>query len=232
MPDFYWGENANGTGDELVAHLPNAKSCDGVTNPEAFFGVPLCLSTYTGLTTSSMPVLRPLLPADITALFTQTTVAGIYGFAKHGFKTDSSGIANKQSVYSGKSAYAEPISNVPSIGFSLNTEPTNGYTRSTTWLAVPGMRFWAKLYTGLTASQALVETNAGIDITGSGTTASPYVYTVNTAGNSIAGTPPGSDVKTLRIVDWDQYDPDKLKVLVEVRAAYCQSLTNVTYTAQ
>jgi len=209
--DFRPAENRD-RAPVYLGYRPNAKSST------ILWGEPVCISTASGLTTASNPVARTLLAADIAALYLQgSPIAGIFGFCTEEAVTSSGGVANTQTgVYSGKSASAEPISNIPSYGFGLPPDPNISYSELQIAIAYPGQVFRGALKTGTASNLSLGL--AGIDLTSS-------TFTVD----------PSATTKILNIIGWDQQVPiggTINHVYFEVLPAYCQILTGVNYSSQ
>jgi len=177
-------------------------------------GEPVVLTTASALTTASNKVVRTLLAADIAALYQDgsSNVCGILGFACHDAVTNSSGVANQQHVYSGKSALGEPTFALPSYGLGQPADTNIGYTEIMVWIADPNTVFKGKLISTSTASNLLIGP-AGIDLTSG-------VFTVA----------PSATTKILDIIAWDP--SDTTYVWFTVKAAFCQLQTMFPYTAQ
>lgn len=210
---------------EFAYHLGGGKQGDigyalgaksAVTNPFD----PVVLTTAAAQTTSSNPVARKLLAADVTASYLEGGAkAGIYGFAGQEHYSNSSGVASTQAVPSSISAAGQPILPLPNYGAGIDADPTIGYSRLKIYLATPENVFKGKLGGGgdLTATNAHKNTKAGIDISGSGSTA---IYTVDTS----------ESVKPLIIIGFDEVDPTWVYFTVD--PLYCQSRTGVNYSTQ
>ena len=167
---------------------PNAKS--GLITTGDF----VVLSTYSGCGDGTNEVVRSVLLADVTASLTDGSahVCGILGIAAFSASTDSTGAANKQIVYSGKAATAEPISSVPSHG--LTYPPFTWTTASVAYSYSPmrviwatdAVQFWGKVYSGQTMSQAYVGGQAGL-VVASGTDRTAHNACTIDLTNVVAG---------------------------------------------
>lgn len=200
----------NGLG--VVPRLPflNGKS----TTIQA--GHPVVITTNATYTTSSYPVVRSLVAGDISASYQEGgSTAGILGFSLEDYVTTSGGVDSTQFVYSAKAGAAEPVLVIPSYHAGVPVDPTILYTKMMVALALPGVVFRGKLGGGgtTTATEALVNTKAGIDLNAG-------VYTVDTS----------ESVKPLTIIGWDVNNT--AYVYFEVQQTYCQLTTGVNYSSQ
>lgn len=199
-----------------MLRYPCAKSADNTTNPGYEVGYPVALTTYTGYTTASMPVLKVLDAADIAAAYTLDNssggIGGILGFAMEAAQTDSVGVARIRPVASTKAASAEPMFNAPTVATTLPVETTNLYSKLGVWHADDQNVFWGKLATGHTASSAVL---GPADLALSGTNG---YFTIDPAGTT----------SCLEIIGWDP--SDTTRVLFTVVPAYQQLATGNIYT--
>jgi len=186
--------------------------CADSTTAQA--GDPVVKTTNSSLTTSSVPVFRPVLAADISALYKESSsVCGILGFNCDYWKTDSSGVANTPNTPSTKSGSAEPVRPAPTLASIVPNDPTTTYAMSGVYYMQPGVRARVKVKSTVTPSAAIVGTTAGIDLTSG-------VYTLDTAATT----------KIFLITDW--YSNDLTTVEVELLPAYQQLALGNNYSSQ
>ena len=209
MPGFTPGK-VEGKKNFSVKRRPIGKSVDLI------LGDIVVLTTVSAKTTSAMPVLRPLLAADIAALYQDGSgnVCGIFGVATHTHSTNSSGIVATQPSVTNVAASARPIYALPGVSAGYEVDATNGFSLDTPVIADDQTLFYARLLTG-SASNILTGTQAGIDLTSG-------VYTVNTSATT----------KIFTIEGYDPQDPFDTAVYVRVLPAFQQYSTGFPYTAQ
>lgn len=209
MPGFTAGKVV-GKKNFSVAKRPIGKSVDLVS------GDIVVLTTVSAKTTSSTPVIRPLLAADIAALYQDGSgnVCGIFGIAQHTQSTNSSGIVATQPSVTNVAASARPIYALPGVSAGYEVDPNVGFSLDNPIIADDTTLFRANLVTG-TATSAIVGTLAGVDLTSG-------VYTVSTSATT----------KIFTIEDIDDQDPNGTAVYVRVLPAFQQYSTGFPYTAQ
>lgn len=168
-------------------------------------GDALIRTTVAGATTGGKPVVRILTATDITTnAYIETAVTiGTIGVSLVDAVADSSGYAGTRVVPSGPAAASGVIYGLPTYPAGLAAD-ADGFSMIPVALWGEGNRFRVKLKSG-TASQALVGTKAGIDLTSG-------VFTIDTAATT----------KTHKIVAWDDQDLTASIVIVELLAVYDQ----------
>lgn len=225
MPGFtYARNNINAKAPAKVAYTLGKAYASSTAKGLVMAGDWVVITTNTNHTTSSYPVVRPLVAADKTAHYQQgTPIAGLLGVAEMGAQTDANGFASAPIVPANVATSAIPIYNLPTVPTGYKVDPNIGYSRIVVTVAGSGNEFKGRLNSG-TATGALNGTLAGLILATSGTNTT---YTVDTApsGGAIAG----GDA-CLIITKWDERDLLNTLVYVRVVGAFAQPATGINYT--
>ncbi len=213
MPqNFEPARRADGRAPLIRYYIGHKSAVDNV-------GDPLVLTTAAAETTSSYPVARKLLAADVTASYLQGgVIGGLLGFLAASYYSTSGGAPTSQPAAGSASAAGQPVLQIPQYGAGIPVDENISYGKMKVWVADDSAEFWGKLGGGgtTTATAALVGTRAGIDISGSGSTA---IFTVDTSESS----------KPLQITGWDPLDTTRVKFKV---LKSFQQIEGVPYTSQ
>lgn len=89
---------------------------------------------------------RKIVLADFTADYVVgSSVAGIYGIARHFCYTDANGYAGNQPAAGGASASSQPVFQIPNYAAGFDPEPLSGYSRLSVWVADDQTEFRGKV---------------------------------------------------------------------------------------
>jgi hypothetical protein len=221
---YQFGAYNNPIGLPVVQYKPIGKS---ISIPMM---VPVVLTTYTTWTTSSQPVLRLLTTADTltatghyyTCDHSTGVVAGIAGFAAVPAYSDAYGVANVQDqpTLTGILAASVPILTTPSMPYTLEPDPLNGF--SLVPVIDPGK---GNIFVGTPSHTGVAMTaaqKAGLVSGLAGFYVSSGVFTVDLDANTLA---------TGGILSIVKYDKDNNLVHFTVNPLYNQLSNGVAYTA-
>jgi hypothetical protein len=225
MPGFqYVRTSTNNQSPHRLAYTLGKSYASSTAKGLVMAGDIVVLTTNSNHTTSSYPVVRPLVAADKTAHYQQgTPIAGLLGVAEMSAQTDTNGFASAPVTPANLAASAIPIYALPTVPSGFDVDPNIGYSRIVISLFDQNNEFKANLNSG-TTSGALNGTQAGLILATSGTNST---YTIDTApsGGAIAG----GDA-CLLITKWDERDPSQKAVYVKCHPSFQQGNTGVNYT--
>jgi hypothetical protein len=224
----YYGAEGGNTLPPNIEALYLANNLTGTGTPPAAYVYAtdiLVRTTKSTLTSNNIPVVRPLIQADITALYQEGgQIVGLLGAAADDFITNSSGVAQAPPTSVGGVVFPG------SYASNQYLDPVTGRSQGRVLIFETGQRFLTPLYTGggsVTLKGQYDGTLAGINISVSNGVST---YTID----------PNATTKCVRIIAANTADPNYGKlvaqnaygptVIWEVLSTYQQWNNNTNYS--